>query len=228
MNIKHFLAFLFFLSGGMAKGQSLIVGIPSSDVTPKDKKAIAFELQSDKSKKLGDQLSGFVFSTYGVSDSLEVGASVLNLSNTSRNSNDSLILGYKKNFNLKESSSVKIVGAIGQMAGPSLVGEALAHWHYALVSQELRALSLRFTQGLSYANRSVYGQNVPSIMLGLEHRWTDKWMGVIDWYSGDHDYAAAIYAIQYRPVHALLAFLGWKQPNYKSTGSVMTEIAYEF
>ncbi len=224
--ISIFLLVGFFCN--FTRAQSLIVGIPSSDTTPKEKKAIAFELQSNTSEKLGDQLSGFLFSTYGVSESLEVGVSVLNLSNSGNDRNDSLILGYKKNRTLKENDFVKVVGAIGQMAGPSLVGGPLAHWHYALVSQDFRRIGVRLTQGLSYANRTVYGQNVPSLMLGLEHRWSEHWMGVIDWYSGDHDYAAAIYAVQFRPVHEFLVFLGWKQPNIGGAGSVMTEMAYEF
>ncbi len=229
MNLLVSLVFLVLcFSSNLAKAQSLIVGIPSSDTTPKQKKALAFELQSRTSEKLGDELSGFLFSTYGVSESLELGVSVLNLSNSGKDQNDSLILGYKKNKTLKENDSLKVVGAIGQMAGPSLVGGPLAHWHYALVSQEFRLLGVRLTQGLSYANRTVYGQNVPSLMLGLEHRWSEHWMGVIDWYSGDHDYAAAIYAVQFRPVHEFLVFLGWKQPNIGGAGSVMTEMAYEF
>ncbi len=229
MKMQYFasLLLLSFICN-FALAQSLIVGIPSSDTTPKQKKAIAFELQSNTSEKLGDELSGFIFSTYGFSDSLEVGVSVLNLSNLSKGRNDSLVFGYKKNRTLKETQSLKVVGAIGQMVGPSLVGGPLAHLHYALVSQEFRPIGLRLTQGLSYANRTVYGQNVPSLMLGLEHRWSEHWMGVIDWYSGDHDYAAAIYAVQYRPVHEFLVFLGWKQPNIGGAGSVMTEMAYEF
>jgi hypothetical protein len=208
--------------------QSLIVGIPSTDTTPKDKKAIAFELQSDSAKAFGTQLAGFVFTTYGVSDSLEVGVTVLNLSSPNRNPNDSVIAGYKKNWMLQSNSHLKVTGAVGQMAGPSLVGEALAHWNYALVSQDFLNHGVRLTQGLSYANRSVYGQNTASVMLGVEHRWTSTLMGVIDWYSGSHDYAAAIFAVQYRPVHSFLVFLGWKEYNTSKAGAVMTEMAYEF
>lgn len=214
--------------GISAFGQSLIVGIPSSDTSPHKKLNLAFELQSKANENFGRQFSGFVFSTYGVMDSLELGASLLNLSNARVDANEALVFGYKKNWILKQTDGLKIVSAVGQMIGPNFRDGPLAHWHYALVSQELSSLGLRLTQGLCYANRSVYGQDSASVMLGIEHRWSSKWMGVIDWYSGSHDFAAAIYAIQYRPTHSFLAFLGWKQRNVGNIGAVMTEMSYEF
>lgn len=220
--------FFWIILASSSHAQSLIVGIPSSDTTPKNKKAVAFELQSSSAAKLGEKLSGFVFATYGVSDSLEAGVTVLNLASPNTDPNDSVITGFKKNWILNSNTTYKLTGAIGIMAGPSLVGKPMAYWNYALASQDFKSIGLRLTQGLTYANRSVYGQNTASVMLGVEHRWTSKWMGVIDWYSGSHDYAAAIFAIQYRPIHSFIAFFGWKEFNTSKPGAIMTEIAYEF
>jgi hypothetical protein len=222
------LVVVLFVTPFASRGQSLIVGIPSTDTTPEKKKAIAFEAQHRSWGGRPTEWAGFVFGTYGVSPTLELAVSAINLQSPRTARNESVIAGYKKSWLLREDATVLAKASVGQMAGASLAGRSLPHWNYFLLSQDFLPLGLRLHQGVSYANRSVYGQSAGSILLGVEQRLSSRWMIVADWFSGDHDYGALITAVQHRPTPHSIIFLGWKQPNAAKPGSVMTEMAYEF
>jgi hypothetical protein len=205
-------------------GQSLIVGIPSTDVAAKGEFAIAHETQVNRFAT-GGYWNSFSFATYGIGNGVELAASMYG---PSRPASPELALGmgFKKTVNLERGWAV----AGGAMLPVSFRGNGVGVWTYGLASVRLPKSRTRFTAGPSWGTRQIFGRNAMKAMVGVEQPLTKKVGLVADWFTGTHDLAAAIVGVSYQPSPSLLVISGWKMANNAASGkpAFMVEVAYIF
>lgn len=205
-------------------GQSLIVGIPSTDVAPKGELAIAHETQLNRFTT-GGYWNSFTFATYGVGNGVELAAS---LYGPSRPASPELALGmgFKKTVAIGKRWAM----AGGAMAPVSFRGNGMGLWTYGLASVRLPKSRTRFTAGPSWGTKQIFGRMQTKAMFGVEQPLTKKVGLVADWFTGTHELGAAIVGVSYQPSPSLLVISGWKMANNAASGkpAFMVEGAYIF
>jgi hypothetical protein len=126
--------------------------------------------------------------------------------------------------------------------------DRIGGWVYGHLSGRHRTARTRLTAGLSYGSSHVFGlrsvtmtpdgtpavtllrPNTPlSVMAGLEQPITKHVSFVMDWFSGNHDIAALIPAVQLN-LGRQVVILGYKRANDQRTGSnaLVTELMLHF
>ncbi len=225
--------------------QLLIVGIPSTDVTPRGRTVAAHESQfSSTAVRRG--WNSFTFVTHGIGHHTELAASLLNVSAPS-SENRAVSAGFKTAIPLggdlrarpsllrRVARRYDAVVAGGAMLLQSLDRRGTGAWLHATGSIRLpwrdERRRTRLTAGPSWGTRQQFGRTAASLMLGVEQPVTDHVSLVADWYSGDHDLAATIAAVQLRGPDDLILITGWKMPNAGVPGgksAFMFELAKEF
>ncbi len=221
---------LFGLSILPLWGQTLIVGIPSTDVSPKREFAIAHETQLNRLQS-GSYWNSFSFATYGVGNGLELAAS---LYGPSRPASPELALGlgFKKRHALGGSWARRREWTVagGAMVPVSLRGNGTGLWMYGLTSLRMPKTRTRLTAGPSWGTRQIFGRTAAKGMVGIEQPLTKKVSLVTDWFTGTHDLGASIYGVSYQPSPSLLVIGGWKMANNARSGksAFMVEVAYIF
>lgn len=223
------LLFLFVIQSAIA--QSLLVGIPSADVAEKGHLEFTHETQYnfwDKPQKW----NSFNFICFGMGKGLELTSTVNNLNNEG-SKNLALGLGAKKVFNLvsaQDQYENKLV--LGGNFLYSTVRKNVGVWTYGLYSLRIPNAKTRITSGLSYGNSQTYGfttkfengnlinkpNNKVVFLAGLEQPIYKNLSFVSDWYSGTHDLAALITALQLDIGHNIL-IMGYKFPNNVQSGN---------
>jgi hypothetical protein len=203
-----------------AWSQSLIVGIPNADTTPAGEVLLTHESQFSPQK--GSAFwNSFTFMTYGVRPNLEVSLSLNNL-RSPRPDNLSLLAGYKHVLPLfeKRFPHHQFKFTHGVFVPVSLQGKGVGNWTFAHGSMRLPRFQTRLTAGASLGTHQVFGRDAAMAMVGVEQPLTKKLSFVMDWYSGTHDLAALIPAIQYNLNHSDVAIVGLKIPNNNQSGSL--------
>ncbi len=222
-----FAAFAVF--GGDVKAQSLIVGIPSTDTTRPGVTMIAHESQVNTWSYPKPYWNSFTFATRGVSENVEVAATLYGLS---RPSSGPLVVaaGYKMRVPLAEGSLWEPTLASGQFLAASLNGTSIGGWGFGVGSLRLPELNTRFTLGLATGTAQVFGRPVATVIAGIEQPFSKQWSFVADWMSGDHALAALITAAQWTPTHGFVIIAGPKFPNTPAAGptAAMVEVTLEF
>lgn len=210
--------------------QTLIVGIPSTDVAPKREFAIAHETQANRFQS-GGYWNSFTFATYGLGNGLELAASLYGPSRPA-SPELSLGLGFKKRFTMSGDWAKRHEWTIatGAMVPASFRGNGVGIWTYGLTSIRVPKTRTRFTAGPSYGTRQIFGRTAVKAMVGIEQPLTKKVSLVTDWFTGTHDLGASIFGVSYQPSHSLLVITGWKMANNAESGksAFMVEVAYIF
>ncbi len=210
--------------------QSLIVGIPNADVTPKGEFALAHETQFQRFQA-GPYWNSFTFATYGIGKHTELASSMYGVSSPASN-NRSIGFGLK---------SVKLLGGSvarrweakltgGFMIPVSLDGRGTGYWLYGNGSVRLPKARTRLTVGPSFGTSQIFGRRAYSTMVGIEQPLTKKWSVVSDWFSGTNDLGAAIFALSYQRDRRTLIIFGYKVANNAASGkpAFMIEVARTF
>jgi hypothetical protein len=229
--------------------QSLLVGIPSAEVAHKGKLEFTHESQvnfweSDKIK-----WNSFNFACYGIGHETEITANLLNLNNN-RSSNISVAVGFKTSLpvlkkTLPETWEMKWTG--GQNVMYSIQKQKFGSWTYSHLSVKLPRLRTQLIGGLSFGTSQMFGYRyVTDAVSGGETEIARRPLAFIggfvqpvyknfsivgDWYSGTHDLAAFIPALQFDKVFRQHTFIaGYKIPNNAESGSqaVICEIMFRF
>nr|MCU0626373.1 hypothetical protein [Gemmatimonadaceae bacterium] len=123
----------------------------------------------------------------------------------------------------------------GAMVLQSLDDRGTGQWLYGHASVKLPFRDplrrTRLTVGPSWGTRQQFGSTKTSIMVGVEQPVV-PWLSLIgDWYSGTHDLAAAIPALQFNLPNHLVVITGWKLPNPGSSSgrqAFVLELAKQF
>lgn len=217
--------FVFVFVTCNLKSQSLIVGIPSADVAEKNHLEITHESQWNFVEN-PQKWNSFNFACYGLGNGLELTTTLNNLNNEGSN-NLALGVGGKKVFNLFKNNDAKERKFIfGSNLLYSTVKSNFGIWSYALYSTRIPNLKTRLTGGFSYGGFHTFGYNVTKInnvsnltpnnkfvfLGGLEQPLFKNVSFICDWYSGQHDLAAFIPAMQFDIGHNVF-ILGYKLPN---------------
>lgn len=214
----------------ICKAQSLIVGIPSADVTPHKSFLVASESQFSNFDTLRKtKWNSFNFVTYGLNPNTELSLSLNNFSLPKTN-NLSLGLGIKKVIPLfsqtAPNSQWKLT--LGKTLPISLQGNGLfGTWMYSTLSYRLPKTKTRITAGVSGGTKQLFGRNTIHSIVGFEQPLSKRLSLVGDWYSGTHDLASFIPALQYTPKKNMIYILGVKLPNNARVGkpALMFEIS---
>lgn len=211
-------------------GQSLIVSVPSTEITHKKETMLAFEGQFNRFQS-GNYFNSFTFGTYGIGKNTELAATLFGFSNPASN-NRSLGLGFKSGATLKggfaHRHEIRVTG--GAMLPVSFDGKGAGYWLFGNISARAPKTRTRFTVGPSFGTRQIFGRRVYSTMVGVEQPLTRHWSVVSDWYSGTHDLAAGILALAYAPNRRTMVIFGWKAANNAASGkpALMIEITRTF
>lgn len=216
--------------GGILSGQSLIVGIPSADVTPKGEFALAHESQINRFQS-GGYWNSFTFATYGVGKHTELASSLYGVSRP-RSNNVSLGFGFKTSVPWQQSwaKRLEFKTSVGAMIPVSLQGKGTGYWLYGNGSVRLPQSRTRFTVGPSIGTRQIFGRTAYSSMVGIEQPVRGRWSVVSDWFSGTNDLGAAIFALSWQRDKRTLIIFGYKVANNARSGkpAFMIEVARSF
>jgi hypothetical protein len=219
---------LFFAPSEL-NAQSVIVGVPSTDVTTPNKAMIAHESQLNTWTYAAPYWNSFTFGTYGIGKNIELAATLYGIGSPA-SGNVALSVGYKHRVPLKENSPWEPTLAFGQMIPISFSGTGLGFWTFGVASLRLPLLRTRFTAGASYGTKQIFGATTASGVFGIEQPITKHVSIIGDWFSGSHDLAAFVPAFQFNVSHTFMVITGVKFPNSKRAGPVagLVELTYEF
>jgi hypothetical protein len=221
---------LYLLFAVVSFAQSLIVGIPNAEVSPKGQFALAHETQLNRFQA-GNYWNSFTFATYGVGHHTEIAASMYGVS-VPVSGNRSLGMGFKtavpwgqdwaKRWELKTS--------IGAMVPVSFQGKGVGYWVYGNGSIRIPNARTRLTAGPSYGTRQIFDRRTYSTMVGVEQPITRKVGVVADWFSGRHALGAAIVGLSWQRDKRTLIIAGYKFANNAQSGkpAFMIEVARTF
>lgn len=209
-------ACLALVSGTSLTAQSLIVGIPNAEATPKG----AWFFTHESQVKLTDPAgwNTFQFLTYGAGFNTEIALSAVNFGRP-RTGNRTIALGFKSVYEFKQKTlhhwEAKVVG--GAMLPASVDGRGIGVWLYSAGSVRLPQIRTRFTAGPTYGTPQLFGVEKVGMMAGVEQPlggvFRNKVSLVADWYSGRHDLAALISGVQFNLPRDLIFIVGHKRPN---------------
>ena len=244
------LFFLVFIASTHLEAQSLIVGIPSIQTAELNHLELTSESQFNTWSQDKLKWNSFNFLCYGLTHDFELTASVININNVGLR-NEVIGVGFKKvhDFSKKDSNDThswqpKI--GIGGNAFLTVYKPSWGYWAYAMGSVRAPKIKTRFTAGGGYGTREILGTTSKLVrlnntdvwqtksdeqfflMFGVEQPITKHFSFVADWFSGNHDLAAFIPALQYElPRNVII--VGYKLPNEKSKGdAIIFELLHRF
>jgi hypothetical protein len=231
MNFKSIILqsiILLFLNDIKLYSQSLIVGIPSVDVAEKHHVEITHETQWrfwGEEKKW----NSFNFACIGVGNNAELTATFNNLS-SGVSDNLAVGLGAKKVIELQKNNPWEAKIAFGGNVLYSTSRKNFGIWTYGIGSIRVPNTKTRLTGGVNYGQSQTFGflniegqitpkpQNLVTFIGGFEQPITKHISIIGDWYSGTHDLASFIPAIQF-DIKKHVIIVGYKLPNNKLSGN---------
>ena len=217
------------LWAGRGSAQSLIVSVPSTDVTRSGVTMIAHESQINTWSQRYPYWNSFTFATRGIGSNIELAATLYGVSRPG-SGKVALAVGFKHRIPLAKNSPWEPTVAVGQMFPVSLLDAGVGTWTYGVASARVPGLRTRLTIGPSYGTRQIFGRTALSAIVGVEQPLTPHVSLIVDWFSGAHDLGAAVPGVQFNISHQLILIAGYKIPNAKRAGppSALVEVTYEF
>ncbi|MFO0680185.1 MAG: hypothetical protein U0169_26925 [Polyangiaceae bacterium] len=213
----------------LVSAQSVIVSVPSTDVTREGHVMLAHESQLNTWSQSKPYWNSFTFGTFGVGRNVEVAATLYGVS-APGSGNVAVAGGYKHRVPLARQSPWEPTVAFGQMIPVSLSGTGVGFWTYGVASVRLPWTRTRFTAGPSYGSSQIFGSTTVSMIAGIEQPVAKNLFLVADWFSGNHDLGALVPAVQWNVNHSFIVIAGVKIPNGPRGGVVsgLVELTYEF
>ncbi|MDX2083730.1 MAG: hypothetical protein SFV53_07080 [Rickettsiales bacterium] len=230
---KFFLFFCFFIllqNPCKSWAQVTIFNVPSADVTKKDKNFIQHESQF-RTKKPKQFINVTSYFAHGIGYNTEIDVTQFNLSSPA-SKNATIAAGFKTVMPLQiedlKTYQPKII--LGAMLPFSLQGQGIGSWFYASNSFVLPQTNSRFTAGISFGSKQIFGKNATSFIGGFEQKITEKISFINDWYSGNNSLGIFASGFSYSFPKDLTIFAGYQIPNSKQIGrnSIVIEIAKNF
>lgn len=197
-----------------AAAQSLLVGIPSADVTERGRVGLTHESQALVVRR-PFAWNSFSFVTYGVAEHVEASLSLTGLSQPAYGD---LVLGVGFKWVVpvlpSRASRWELRATVGASALFSLDRAAVGGWGYAHASARIPGIRTRLTAGVSYGDALLFGPGAPPVSFigGVEQPITGWLSLVADWYSGTHALGALIPAVQFN-VAPWTFIVGYKRDN---------------
>jgi hypothetical protein len=213
-----------------ASAQLLIVGIPNADVTPKHVWGITHESQL----KPFDDPKGwntFQFLTYGIGRGTELALSFVNFGRPATG-NRTIAIGAKTVLEAEQPTLRRWEAkwTLGAMVPKSVDARGAGLWAYSSGSVRLPRARTRLTVGPTYGTPQLFGVEKAGMMAGIEQPITKRVSIIADWYSGKHDLAATIPAVQFNLPREIALIAGYKIPNPGAPGghALVLEVAALF
>lgn len=220
------LAFCCSAAVRRSEAQSLIVGIPNAEATPKGAWFFTHESQIEVQERRA--WNTFQFLTYGAGHlgknlfpggfDTEFALSFVNFGRPSTG-NRTIALGLKSVYELptETGKAWQLRGTFGAFVPVSLEGGGPGSWLFSSASVRLPRLATRLTAGPTYGTPQLFGKEKLGVMAGIEQplggAFRRRVSIVADWYSGRHDLAAAIPALQFNLPRDWIFITGYKVPN---------------
>lgn len=206
--------------------QSLIVGIPNAEATPKGAWFFTHESQIETQERRA--WNTFQFLTYGAGHlgkkllpggfDTEFALSFVNFGRPTTG-NRTIAAGIKSVYELptKTGKAWQLRGTFGAFVPVSLEGDGPGSWLFSSGSFRIPTLATRLTVGPTYGTPQLFGKEKLGMMAGIEQPlggvFRKRVSVVADWYSGRHDLAAAIPALQFNLPREWIFIAGYKLPN---------------
>lgn len=206
--------------------QSLIVGIPNAEATPKG--AWFFTHESQIEVETRRAWNTFQFLTYGVGHvgkrllpggfDTEIALSFVNFGRPSTGKR-TIAAGIKSVYELPSASGKQwqLRGTFGAFVPVSLEGDGPGSWLFSSGSFRIPNVATRVTVGPTYGTPQLFGKEKLGMMAGIEQplggAFKRRVSVIADWYSGRHDLAAAIPAVQFNLPREWIFIAGYKLPN---------------
>jgi hypothetical protein len=244
--------FLSFLTGWLlllatlnpTNAQSLIAGIPNASVAHKGHFEMTHESQFNWWE--GDlKWTSFNFWCYGVNDRTELTVTFNNLA-VPGSGNLTAGVGFKHLIPLlPDHPKRELKLTVGTNALLSLQGRGAGFWSYSHLSGRLPVLRTRLTAGASYGTEQAFGFRYSkpdfagrselrplrplTFIGGIEQPLVGPVSLIADWFSGTHDLAALITALQV-DTHKVTYIAGYKRANNRNSGvnALIIEVMYRF
>ncbi len=230
--------------GVTARAQSLIAGIPNASVAHKGH----FEMTHESQFNWWDgdlKWTSFNFWCYGVNDRTELTVTFNNLS-VPGSGNLTAGAGFKHLIPLAPSlAAQEFKLTVGANALFSLQGRGNGIWTYGHLSGRIPGLRTRLTGGVSYGTEQAFGFRAGrmggvgpetirplrpvSFIGGIEQPVVGHLSVIADWFSGSHDLAALITALQY-DTRNITYIGGYKRANNPQSGvdALIIEVMFRF
>jgi len=230
--MKHFLGIVLLLSSFYSSfSQSLIVGIPSADVAEKHHLEFTHESQIGLQSR-PYKWNSFNFLCYGLGNNAELTVTLNNLNNDG-STNAAIGFGAKKVFPIFKSNNKwehKLTAGSNILYGKQ--SGNIGFWSYGHYSFRVPATKTRLTAGVNYGQSQTFGfksvmqnnqvtltgRKLGSFIGGIEQPLYKNISLIADWYSGTHDLAAFIPALQIDVKHHVF-IVGYKIPNNAASGN---------
>lgn len=213
-----------------AYAQSVVVSVPNTDVTPEGVAMLAHESQVNVWTYDEPYWNSFSFATYGVGRNIELAATLYGVGRPST-SNVTVALGYKHRVPLSKESPWEPAFAFGPMLPMSLSGKGVGVWTYLAASIRVPGVRTRFTIGPSYGTKQIFGGTSPTLAMlaAVEQPITKRVSLIADYFSGTHELAALVPALQINATRSFIVIAGVKIPNSPAAGptSALVELTYE-
>ena len=206
--------------------QSLIVGIPNAEATPKGAWFFTHESQVESSPRRA--WNTFQFLTYGAGHlgkklapggfDTEFALSFVNFGRPATGKR-TIAAGFKSVYELPTArgKAWQIRGTFGAFVPVSIDGGGAGSWLFSSGSVRVPGARTRLTVGPTYGTPQLFGKEKFGAMAGVEQPlggpFRQRVSIVADWYSGRHDLAAAIPAIQFNLPRDWIFITGYKLPN---------------
>jgi hypothetical protein len=209
-----------------AGAQSLIVGIPNAEATPKG--AWFFTHESQIETETRRAWNTFQFLTYGAGHlgksilpggfETELALSFVNFGRPATG-NRTIAAGFKSVYELPSAvgRAWQLRGTLGVFVPISLDGNGAGSWVFSSGSLRIPKLRTRLTAGPTYGTPQLFGKEKFGAMAGIEQplggAFRQRVSLIADWYSGRHDLASAIPALQFNLPREWIFITGYKIPN---------------
>lgn len=194
---RALLSLALALAPAGAAAQQTIINVPSVDQTPRGRFFALHETQL-RSWEPKPYWVSTNFLTYGLTDRVELAATVYNVGVPSK-PYQAVALGWKTAQPLfrKALPRWEITVGAGQMLPVSLTGKGDGLWNYAQVAWRLPVARTRLMAGISDGTRNLFGQRTTHFIGSFEQPLAGHWNLLGEWWSGTHDFADFVPGLNY-------------------------------
>ncbi len=222
---------LFFsLLAAQAAAQSVIISVPSVDITPRGEVMVAHESQVNRFSGGRNYWNSFTFGTVGLGGGAEFAATLYGVGRPA-SGNVALGAGLKQRLLHKATTSGwHIESTAGFMVPFSLSGRGTGVWGYGNIALRHPRTRTRLTAGPSYGTTQIFGRRTAAAIVGVEQPVHPKLTLVADWFTGTHELGAAIAGLAWQPTRQLIVIAAYKVPNNAISGkpAPLVEVTYTF
>lgn len=214
--LQYLIAGLLMVVANNASAQQTIINVPSDALTPRGEHFVLHESQIVPLSSKGT-FATTNFYTYGISDHVELAATLYGIDNNSSEFS-TLGIGYKSVYEVLEpiAPELEVKWTTGFMLPISLnernSNPSVGYFPYSHLSFEVPSTKLRLLGGVAAGSRNLFGEDAISVLAGAEYPLTKHLSFTGEWFSGDHNLSGLIPGFTYHR-KSLIVVGGYKIPN---------------